>query len=53
MIADIIAGTLAFLAPVGLAVLAIGLSGGLRQRRRRRSINDRLLYWQPRHPSDH
>lgn len=53
MIADIIGGTLAFVGPVAIAVLAIGLSGGLKKRRRRRSINDRLRYWQPRHPSDH
>jgi len=47
MIADIITGSLAFLAPMGIAVLAIKLSAVVRKRRRRKSINDRLHYWTP------
>lgn len=43
MIAEILTGALAFIGPVAIAVLAIGLSGGLKKRRRR--INASLRYW--------
>ncbi len=40
---SVLTGTLAFLAPVSLAVLVLSLSGGLKKRRRR--INASLRYW--------